>query len=289
LNARINISSHRQFTKPFKLGGAFYRADSYGVVDEILGAIGNSNNTARSDAVIAGARIIFPDIARPTRARLGENHAQRETLRRIAQCLKMKLPEYRQINSFIQQYIEIVKPRVSSEHQDQLDATANVADAIAALSPEPTDSEEIHGVLKKVSAAASALLYFYQVEVTRLGKELKNLRGHNDSLTRKVAQLTRRRVIATESSGVDSIQLTLKLLKLKSDGVLPDFETIRGRGAPPPSVWIEGHLGKHFTKQELKRVCGDQAIWYQVDKKLHKTLNDRAYRQREREKNSTAN
>jgi hypothetical protein len=288
LNARLSFGPHRQFTKPFKLGGAFYRADSYGVVDEILDAIGTSNNAARSNAVIAGARIIFPDIARSTRAHLGESHAQRETLRRIAKHLKMKLPEYRQINSFLKSYIEVAKPRVSSEHQEQLDATANVSDAIAALSPEPTDSEEIHGVLKKVSAAASALLYFYQVEVTRLGKELKHLRDDHSALTRKVAQLTRRRVIATESSGADSIQLTLKLLRLKSDGLLPDFETIRGRGAPSPSVWIEGHLGKHLTKQELKRVCGDQAVWYQVDKKLHKTLNDRAYRQREREKKTTA-
>jgi hypothetical protein len=265
-------------------GGILHGATQYDVVDQLLESQNNCpDDEARDKAIIFGAGLLFPKLAHRPKA-LASTKVHAETLRRIATHLKDRLPEYRRVSIFLNSYIEAHTPRIYEPLKSQLSDINSIAEAISNLSAEPTDSEDIHRVLKKVSSAASALLHFYQIEIDQLTRDNKQLHSRVQVLEKKVSGLTRRRVVVTDTAGVDSLQLTAKLLRFKDNGHLPEFHTIRGRGAQSPEDWIRENLRGKLRTEELECAVGDKAVWFHVDKKLYRSMNERDFRQRRREK-----
>lgn len=115
-------------------------------------------------------------------------------------------------------------------------------------------------------------------------EEIMNLREENARLVAKIERLQRPRamveIYAGEALGKKAFQLTSTLFDIKKQHQIKDFSTSRGSNATDPSVWIVEKFGGHLSTEDLNIVLSNKAIWFQVDRGLYKTINEREYRAR---------
>jgi hypothetical protein len=109
--------------------------------------------------VLEEAMIVFPHM---------ERRAHENTLHRIARHMRDRANQYQ---AFYIQFKGTIKPR----HNDISEHEITLKDALLAvkrLPKQPTDPEVVHDALRKVSAAAHALIFLQQTEIDLLRAEL---------------------------------------------------------------------------------------------------------------------
>lgn len=176
------------------------------------------------------------------------------TLYRIARHLRERAQQYAEIYLHFKETIGTNVDAKIAEHSNTFE---QAIEAVKALPTKPSDPEVVHDVLRKMSAAAHALVFLQRDEITRLKNEAQRLKNP-DQKEEVVARLQR----------------LWRTNELKYDNP-PGYHSIS------VGQWIEKNLVQSglFTEEEINLI--PTAVYRHVDRKLYQAIADA------RRKNST--
>jgi archaellum biogenesis ATPase FlaH len=110
--------------------------------------------------ILVEAMIVFPNM---------ENRAHEDTLNRIARHMRERAGQY---EAFYFQFQNTIKPRHNANIAEHEQTLKEALRAVKALPKKPVNPEVVHDALRKVSAAAHAIIFLQQTEIEMLKSEL---------------------------------------------------------------------------------------------------------------------
>jgi hypothetical protein len=175
------------------------------------------------------------------------------TLHRIARHLRERAHQYAEIYLHFKVTIGTNANTKIAEHSKTFE---EALEAVTTLPTKPKDPEVVHDVLRKVSAAAHALVFLQRDEITARDERISQLE----------------RELATLKNPGRAKDVVERLHRLWHTNQLK-YEKKRGKNASV-AQWIEDNLVKlgHFTDEEINLI--PTATYRHVDKHLYQALMD---------------
>ena len=175
------------------------------------------------------------------------------TLYRIARHLRERAQQYTEIYLHFK---ATIGTNVDAKIAEYSKTFEEALEAVKTLPTKPRDPEVVHDVLRKMSAAAHALVFLQRYEITAREDHIKQLE----------------RELATLKNPGRAKEVVERLHRLWHTNQLK-YEKKRGKNASV-AQWIEDNLVKlgHFTDEEINLI--PTATYRHVDKHLYQALMD---------------
>lgn len=221
--------------------------------------------------------------------RSGGNAAEallNDTLHRIARHMRDRAATYSELHSLAKKHID----NASYPHRTE-SSVATFDDAIAAvkiLSPRPTDPEEVHAALRKISAAAHCLIFLQRDQIEALQQQLKRqetafseLQEKNRELEHHLRHRNQVKIASDRPLMVraDEAHIVAKLVSLRTHIEYPRMPPGRAGKKVDPISWVRlnlgGSQGDRLSSDELEVVLAKPTLIKPFDSRLYLTLQKR--------------
>jgi murein L,D-transpeptidase YcbB/YkuD len=211
----------------------------------------------------------------------------KDTLFRIARHIRERQQQYEKFYLVAKTTIE-ANNELHSRHADDISNLEAALNAAKNLGRQPTDPEEVHNVLRKISTAAHQLIFILQaqnqhLQVENAALEKKNTEYQNLIKVLKAKDKTKLGEPSDDDRSLRAVMVKpetapvlVKLLKLKEARIVYRPKMGRGNGSGA-AAWIEANLcgsdtAKLLTKAELATVFDNPSLLKSFDPKLYETF-----------------
>ena len=205
----------------------------------------------------------IPKLARRAHA---DNEARllNETLARIARHLRERIAHYQSFYSEFKKRI----PKLDNQHLagEHIATLEDAIESVKKLSSTPTDPEEVHDVLRKVSAAAHALVFVQQEQIKQMEEKLVLMGSQLASLQREYAE------VKQKLDPDRTANLVKRLRNIWTEHQIK-YENRRGSRVSASS-WLRDNLVRpdRFSEEEIQLI--PTAVYRQLDASLYRALMD---------------